>query len=423
VRNARDDDRDDDPRRDDEPGGAAAGCAPPPATGPAGLTPPSGDARTTAPPAAGLAPAGVPAVVPAPTGGATPVPPSTVDGALPAAVATRQATATPPSTVDPLDASSTVDTPAVMAAAGSPADRPAAGDTGAEAGSGRQPEAVTWNPAVAGPRTDAVGPTTSASQTTPAPQAPALPPAAQIALKLAPLRVGPDGTHQLTIHLNPEELGPISVVAQVRGDELSVRLTGTAVGTDAVKAALPQLEQQLRDGGFNTVAVDVREASRFDPALRPAWAGGPAGTATDNATVGTGTTTSGGKTESQPIGQVDHPDGLGNRNHARHDLGTGMYNAAGQTVPGTGQTAAGQHGPGHQQPGNQLNLGQPGNQPDHHGQYGAAGQHDTGGQPGTGRNDGAERPTGRPETGERDQRVADTQPTDPSVSRTVDLRV
>ena len=103
-------------------------------------------------------------------------------------------------------------------------------------------------------------------------QAPQLPPAAQVALRLAPLRVGPDGTHQLTIHLNPEELGPISVVAQVRGDELSVRLTGTGAGADALKAALPELEQQLRDGGFTTVAVDVREAPRLDQALRPAWA-------------------------------------------------------------------------------------------------------------------------------------------------------
>jgi hypothetical protein len=248
--------------------------------------------------------------------------------------------------------------------------------------------------------------------------------------------VGPDGTHELTIVLNPEELGPISVVARVRGDELSIRLTGTTVGADALKAALPQLQEQLRDGGFNTVAVEVREAPRFDPAPRPAWAApaSPANSATDNATFETGTTTSAAKTESQPIGQVDHPDGLGNRHHARHDLGTGMYNAAGQTVPGPGQAGtghpAGQHHSPHQ-PGNQLNLGQPGgnqpdgNQPNQPGQYGTADQQHHGGQqPGPGRQAGTERPTARPETGERDQRTAEHRPTaDRAVTRSVDLRV
>jgi hypothetical protein len=464
--------------------GVAAGCAPPLSAGSAGLVPPSGDGRTPAPSAAGLAPARVPVAVLTPTSGATPVPPSTVDGAVPAvampaqpagpaspaapgypapaaqAVAAAPAVAAatagpatvataavaaavvppaPPSTVDASGTPSTVDAPAVtVAGAGPSADRPSAGDTGTEAGSGRQPD-LTWTAAVAGPRTDlgTGGLAPTASEPSHGPQAPPLPPAAQVALKLAPLRVGPDGTHQMTIVLNPEELGPISVVAQVRGDELSVRLTGTTVGADALKAALPQLQEQLRDGGFSTVAVEVREAPRFDPALRPAWAG-PASTAnsaTDNATFETATTTSGAKTESQPIGQVDHPDGLGNRHHARHDLATGMYNAAGQPVtgPGTGQPAGQQgqhgqhHGAGQHQPGNQLNLGQPGNQPSGHqpnqaGQYGTAEQHHGGQQPG--RNAGTERLAGRPEFDERDQRTAEHRPTtDRAVTRSVDLRV
>jgi hypothetical protein len=320
--------------------------------------------------------------------------------------------------------------PATAGAEAVPADRPAAGDTGAEAGSDRQQEPATWAPALAAPRTDIGALAPAASGSEPAQAARALPPAAQVALKLAPLRTGPDGTHQLTIHLNPENLGPISVIAQVRGDELSVQLTGgTEAGRDALKAALPELERELRDGGFNTIAVNVRAPAPVDAAQRPAWAGGPPGTgrsATDNATSGTGTTTLPAKTESQPIGQVDRPDGVGTRHPARPDnLGTGMYNATGQAVPGTAQAGtgqpAGQQHTGQHQPGNQLNLGQPGgNQPDQSGRYGTTDQQHTGGQHGTGREGG----TGRPEGGERDQRDADHRPTtDRAVTRSVDLRV
>jgi len=406
-------DRDD---SSDARAGTAAGYAPPLAAGPAALVPPNADAGKPAPTATEPAAARIAAVATAAGSLATPVPLSTLDDAI------------APSLVDADATPSTVDAPVTPA----PGDaRPAAGDTGAEAGTGRQPDGTAVTAAVAA-RVD--GPASSAPASQPAPQAPALPPAAQIALKLAPLRVSPDGTHQLTIHLNPDELGPISVVATVRGDELSIRLTGTTVGADAVKAALPQLEQQLRDGGFNTVAVDVREAPRVAATDRPAWAGGPGASATDNATFGTGTTTPGAKTESQPIGQLHQSDGIGNRHPARHDqLGTGMYNAAGHQVTPTGQPATGnqtgqhgQHNTGQNQAGNQLNFGQPGgNQPDDKGQYGTADQHDHGARHGTAHDEaGAERLPGRPDSGERDERTAEPRPTiDRAGTRSVDLRV
>jgi hypothetical protein len=334
------------------------------------------------------------------------------------------------STVDSGDASSTVDT----LAPATTGERPAAGDSGqgfgSDPGSGRPHDSAAFAAVAPGVRTDAAA-GTAAAQAAPPPQAPELPPAAQIAMKLAPLRVGPDGTHQMTIHLNPEELGPISVVAQVRGGELSVQLTGsTQAGREALKEALPQLEQQLRDGGFETLAVNVREAPRLDAAARPAWAGGPGHSATDNATTGTATTTAGGKTESQPISQADQLDGFGHRSPARQDqLGTGMYNAAGQAVAPTGQAAghqAGQHASG-QQPGNQPGLGnQPGtNQPNHHDQHANAEQQLGDGQRrGTEHHGGTERLPGRPESGERDQRSVEPRPTADRIrSRSVDLRV
>jgi hypothetical protein len=132
---------------------------------------------------------------------------------------------------------------------------------------------------MAAPRLGAAAPTTAV------PPAAAPVPAAQLALGLARLRTGPDGTHQLTIHLNPEELGPISVVAEVRGDNLSVHLSGaTDAGREALRAALPQLERLLRDGGFASCTVDVGREAVPDRSARPAWSmtgdgqpGGPHG--------------------------------------------------------------------------------------------------------------------------------------------------
>jgi hypothetical protein len=406
-------------RREDDPRSAAEAAE---AAGAAGA------AVTAAPPAAGSAPAvkpdgdtRPPAPGGTPTVAVTSAALSTVDEAVPAVA---------PSTVDTTDAPSTMDALASATTGERPAGGEAGPGSGSDPGSGQPHGSAAFAAVAPAGRTDAVAGTAATAQASAAQQAPELPPAAQIAMKLAPLRVGPDGTHQMTIHLNPGELGPISVVAQVRGDELSVQLTGsTEAGREALKEALPELEQQLRGDGFNTLAVNVREAARLD-AARPAWAGGPGHSATDNATVGTGTTTAGGKTESQPIGQADQLDGFGHRSPARQDhLHTGMYNAAGQAVTSTGQAAghqAGQHSAG-QQPGNQLNPGnQPGtNQPSHQDQYASAEQQLGDGQRReTDHHGGTERLPGRPESVERGQRFVEHRPTADRVStRSVDLRV
>jgi hypothetical protein len=284
-------------------------------------------------------------------------------------------------------------------------------------------------------------------------------------LRLAPLRAGPDGTHQLTILLNPEELGPVSVTATVKGDQLSVQLTGaTDVGRDALRAALPQLERDLRDGGFATLNLNVREAPQPD-LLRPAWAQGTtpatgaqpaqaappaapphatqpapaaapvASTATEYATDGTATTTSSAKTDGQPIGQVAPPDGSG---AVRRDDSTGQYSPAG-AVAAAAQASAGQFGGGatgqqsaHQsaQQSAQLNLGQPGGQfggqSGQPNQPGVADQQHPGGgrQPDTGTDTATARPVGHSGPGEPDPRAAEHRTAaDRAATRSVDLRV
>ncbi|GIJ48663.1 hypothetical protein Val02_55490 [Virgisporangium aliadipatigenens] len=149
-----------------------------------------------------------------------------------------------------------------------------------------------WASTLATARTDATAPVAAPQPTaggTGGP--PPLPPAAQIAMRLAILRTAPDGTHQMTIHLNPDELGPISVVAQVRGDELAVHLTGASdAGTEALRAALPELERELRDGGFSQLALNVGQdgAQQQDRSGRPAWSLDNGGTGNGNPREGTG---------------------------------------------------------------------------------------------------------------------------------------
>jgi hypothetical protein len=376
-------------------------------------------------------------------------------------------------------ASSTVDA-GVPAGTGSPvetavrsgnafADRGAGQERG-DSASARGPEGAGWVPTLAAARADSAAPTTQAAPAS-ATQ-PQIPPAAQLALRLTPLRAGPDGSHQLTILLHPEELGPVSVVATVKGDQLSVQLTGaTEVGREAMRAALPQLERDLRDGGFATLNLTVREAPLPDP-VRPTWAA-PAtvtqpaqqtapqqvapqqaapqqapqapqaaqpvppaapvtATATDYATDGTATTTPVAKTDSQPIGQAAQPDGSA---FVRRDDSTGLYSPAvaaaaqasgsqfGNTGSGTGQQAA--------QQSTQLNLGQPGGDPDgragqqpNHPGLADQQQHAGGGrQPDTGPDNGTGRPAGQ--TGPGDTRPGDADPraAGRAEDRSVDLRV
>ncbi|GIJ52518.1 flagellar hook-length control protein FliK [Virgisporangium aurantiacum] len=350
-------------------------------------------------------------------------------------------------------ASSTVDT-----GAGSPVEtttrsRHAFGDNaaGPDGGDGalpRGPEAG-WAPTLAAARADSAAPTAPAAPGQP--PAPQLPPAAQLALRLAPLRAGPDGTHQLTILLHPAELGAVSVVATVKGDQLSVQLTGaTEVGRDALRAALPELERDLRDGGFATLTLNVRDAPPPDP--RPAWATPTAPqpaqpaqpaqaaqpaqptqvapgaaavtpTATDFATNGTATTTTGAKTDGQPIGQVLQPDGSG---PIRRDDSTGQYSAAG-AVAATHQSSGAQSGgagagnsAGQQQLSAQLNLGQPGGQPGQQpNQPGFTG----GRHPGPAPDNGAGTQAGHPAPGEPDPPATGNRPANRAGVRSVDLRV
>ncbi|MEV6923079.1 flagellar hook-length control protein FliK [Dactylosporangium sp. NPDC051485] len=105
--------------------------------------------------------------------------------------------------------------------------------------------------------------------TTPAPAVPQPAPtgadgwgsvAPQLVSVLSPLRRGPDGVHRMTLRLQPENLGPISVVAEVRNGTIAVQLRADReAGQAALQAALPQLRQDLTDAGFAGCALDLHQ--------------------------------------------------------------------------------------------------------------------------------------------------------------------
>src|SRR5262249_36718186 len=85
-------------------------------------------------------------------------------------------------------------------------------------------------------------------------------PANQLSMVLVPLRKLPDGVHRMTIHMSPGDLGPVSVVAEVRNGEIAVQLLGvTEAGRAALEAALPDLRRDLEDAGFGNTQLDLQQ--------------------------------------------------------------------------------------------------------------------------------------------------------------------
>jgi hypothetical protein len=88
------------------------------------------------------------------------------------------------------------------------------------------------------------------------------PPATQLAMHIAPLRLDADGVHRLTVNLHPVDLGPVQVVAEIRNGEISVQLSGsTDAGTDALRDALGDLKRELEESGFGNCTLDLRQGS------------------------------------------------------------------------------------------------------------------------------------------------------------------
>jgi flagellar hook-length control protein FliK len=96
----------------------------------------------------------------------------------------------------------------------------------------------------------------------PAAAAPTTPttPAQQVATHIVPLRLDADGVHRLTVHLHPADLGPVSLVAEIRDGTVAMQLSGsTEAGREALRAALPDLRRELTESGFRDCELDLRQ--------------------------------------------------------------------------------------------------------------------------------------------------------------------
>jgi flagellar hook-length control protein FliK len=104
--------------------------------------------------------------------------------------------------------------------------------------------------------------TATAPADAPAPPAAPAPPSTQIAMRIAPLRLDADGVHRLTVNLHPADLGPVQVVAEIRGGEINVQLSGaTDAGNDALRNAIDDLRRELQDAGFANCSLDLRQGT------------------------------------------------------------------------------------------------------------------------------------------------------------------
>jgi flagellar hook-length control protein FliK len=137
---------------------------------------------------------------------------------------------------------------------GAPVNAPAPGD----------PAPGVQNQALAGVAAPAPA-TATAPADAPAPPAPPAapaPPSTQIAMRIAPLRLDADGVHRLTVNLHPADLGPVQVVAEIRGGEINVQLSGaTDAGNDALRNAIDDLRRELQDAGFANCSLDLRQGN------------------------------------------------------------------------------------------------------------------------------------------------------------------
>ncbi|MGQ0632756.1 MAG: NlpC/P60 family protein [Sporichthyaceae bacterium] len=116
----------------------------------------------------------------------------------------------------------------------------------------------------------------SAPAQTPAPAATA----AQLANPLFTLhRAGVDGTHRMSVELQPDSLGPVRIEVELSGGQIDLRLAGgSEAARDALRAALPDLRRALESAGITVGAtqVDTADAGAGQHSgdhPRPEWVG------------------------------------------------------------------------------------------------------------------------------------------------------
>ena len=80
--------------------------------------------------------------------------------------------------------------------------------------------------------------------------------AGQMVNVIRPLRLGPEGSYELALRLQPEDLGSITIQVQLHGGRLHLQIAAAEdQASNLLRDALPQLQSELEDSG------DFRSAS------------------------------------------------------------------------------------------------------------------------------------------------------------------
>lgn len=123
---------------------------------------------------------------------------------------------------------------------------------------------------------------------------------------LNPLRVA-DGTHQISLRLQPEGLGMVDATVTVRAGHVVVELAAdSTTGHQALAAALPDLRQQLGQGGQQaTVFMSGGGADGSGQQYRAGFTGSAGGSPSDQDSAEAPPVTSSVPAGSRPASSVD----------------------------------------------------------------------------------------------------------------------
>nr|WP_281369299.1 flagellar hook-length control protein FliK [Leifsonia shinshuensis] len=89
------------------------------------------------------------------------------------------------------------------------------------------------------------------------------------------------GEHVMTVHVTPDNLGPVTVRAHVGAEGVRVELFApTDAGRDALRAILPDLRRDLGSTGL-TGTLDLSSQNQPAPQHQPGQAGQPGGQTPD----------------------------------------------------------------------------------------------------------------------------------------------
>ena len=104
-------------------------------------------------------------------------------------------------------------------------------------------------------------PTVSDTGRSAATAAPA-PVATQLAAHLSNFRGRADGSYETTLTLHPADLGKVSIRIEVLNGTVAIHAMGAQAATvDALRDAMPQLQQELSDAGLNLIGSQVSQQS------------------------------------------------------------------------------------------------------------------------------------------------------------------